>query len=55
MCVLKSLIHRNIRPTEPNKKINHVIYYDKYKSPAKSLIIIPLPRLEFCQKPQLPY
>ena len=30
--VLKTLIHRNILPTDPNKKINLILYYNKFKS-----------------------
>ena len=51
--ILKTLIHRNILPTDPNKKIKLIIYYNKFKPPTWSLEIIPLPRLEFCKKPTL--
>ena len=30
--ILKTLIHRNIRPTDPNKKIKLIIYYDQFKT-----------------------
>ena len=30
--ILKTLIHRNILPTDPNKKIKLIIYYDKFKT-----------------------
>ena len=29
---LKTLIHRNILPTDPNKKIKLIIYYNKFKT-----------------------
>ena len=29
--ILKTLIHKNILPTDPNKKIKLVIYYNKFK------------------------
>ena len=44
------MIHRNILPVDPNKKIKLIIYYDKLKPPTWSLKIIPLPRLGFCKK-----
>ena len=31
--VSKTLIYRNILPTDPNKKIKLIIYYDKFKTP----------------------
>ena len=30
--ILKSLTHRNILPTDPNKKIKLIIYYYKFKT-----------------------
>ena len=30
--LLKTLIHRNIHPTYPNKKIKLIIYYNKFKT-----------------------
>ena len=30
--ILKRLIHRNILPTDPNKKIKLIICYDKFKT-----------------------
>ena len=30
--ILKTLIHRNILPTDPDKKIKLIIYYDKFKT-----------------------
>ena len=30
--ILKKLIHRNILPTDPNKKIKLIIYYNKFKT-----------------------
>ena len=30
--MLKTLIHRNILPTDPNKKIKLIIYYNKFKT-----------------------
>ena len=30
--ILKTLIHRNILPTDPNKKIKLIIYYYKFKT-----------------------
>ena len=30
--ILKALIHKNILPTDPNKKIKLVIYYNKFKT-----------------------
>ena len=30
--ILKTLIHKNILPTDPNKKIKLVIYYNKFKT-----------------------
>ena len=30
--ILKTLIHRNILPTDPNKKIKLIIYYNKFKT-----------------------
>ena len=30
--ILKILIHRNILPTDPNKKIKLIIYYNKFKT-----------------------
>ena len=30
--ILKSLIHKNILPTDPNKKIKLIIYYNKFKT-----------------------
>ena len=30
--ILKTLTHRNILPTDPNKKIKLIIYYDKFKT-----------------------
>ena len=30
--ILKTLIHRNILPTDPNKKIKLIIYYNKLKT-----------------------
>ena len=51
--ILKTLIHRNILPTDPNKKIKLIIYHNKFKTPTWSLEIIPLPRLGFFKKPTL--
>ena len=31
--ILKTLIHRNILPTDPNKKKKLIIYYNKFKTP----------------------
>ena len=47
--IMKTLIHKNILPSDPNKVIKLIIYYNKFKT----LEIIPLPRLEFCKKPTL--
>ena len=30
--ILKTLIQRNILPTDPNKKIKPIIYYNKFKT-----------------------
>ena len=30
--ILKTLIHRNILPTDPNKKIKLIVYYSKFKT-----------------------
>ena len=30
--ILKPLIHRNILPTDPNKKIKFIIYYNRFKT-----------------------
>ena len=30
--ILKTLIHRNILPTDPNKKIKLIIYHNKFKT-----------------------
>ena len=30
--LLKTLIHKNILPTDPNKKIKLIIYYNKFKT-----------------------
>ena len=30
--ILKPLIHKNILPTDPNKKIKLIIYYNKFKT-----------------------
>ena len=30
--ILKTFIHRNILPTDPNKKIKLIIYYNKFKT-----------------------
>ena len=30
--ILKTLIHKNILPTDPNKKIKLIIYYNKFKT-----------------------
>ena len=30
--ILKTLIHRNILPTDPNKKIKLIICYNKFKT-----------------------
>ena len=30
--IMKTLIHRNILPTDPNKKIKLIIYYNKFKT-----------------------
>ena len=30
--ILKTLIHRNTLPTDPNKKIKLIIYYNKFKT-----------------------
>ena len=30
--ILKTLIHRNILPTEPNEKIKLIIFYDRFKT-----------------------
>ena len=30
--MLKTLIHRNILPTDPNKKIKLITYYNKFKT-----------------------
>ena len=30
--ILKTLIQRNPLPTDPNKKINLIIYYDKFQT-----------------------
>ena len=30
--ILKTLIQRNILPTDPNKKIKLIIYHDKFKT-----------------------
>ena len=30
--IVKTLIHRNILPTDPNKKIKLIIYYNKFKT-----------------------
>ena len=30
--ILKTLIHKNILPTDPNKKIKRIIYYNKFKT-----------------------
>ena len=35
--ILKALIHRNILPTDPNKKIKLIIYYNKFI--ASNLVI----------------
>ena len=30
--ILKTLIHRNMLPTDPNKKIKLIIYHNKFKT-----------------------
>ena len=35
--ILKTLIHRNILPTDPNEKIKLIMYYNKFKT--SSLVI----------------
>ena len=30
--IMKTLIHKNILPTDPNKKIKLIIYYNKFKT-----------------------
>ena len=35
--ILKTLIHRNILPTDPNKKIKLIIYYNKFKNMQPTL------------------
>ena len=30
--ILKTLIHRNIIPTDPNKKIKLIMYFNKFKT-----------------------
>ena len=30
--ILKTLVHKNILPTDPNKKIKLIIYYNKFKT-----------------------
>ena len=41
--ILKTLIHKNILPTDPNKKIKLVIYYNKFKTSNLVIKKIPLP------------
>ena len=45
--ILKTLIKINILPTDPNKKIKVIIYYNKFKTSNQ---VIPPPRLGFCKK-----
>ena len=51
--ILKTLIHKNILTTDPNKKIKLVIYYNKFKTSNLVIRNNSLPRLEFCKKPTL--
>ena len=41
--ILKTLIHRNILPTDPNKKI--IIYYNKFQ--ISNLIITKIPPFDW--------
>ena len=41
--ILKTLIHRNILPTVPNKKIKLIIYYNKFKTFNSVIKKIPQP------------
>ena len=43
-------IHRNILPTNPNKKTKLIIYYNTFKTSTLVIKNIPLPRLGFCKK-----
>ena len=51
--ILKTLIHKNKLPTDPNKKIKLIIYCHKFKTSNSVIKKIPLPRLVFCKKPTL--
>ena len=53
--ILKTLNHRNILPTDPNKKIKFIIYYNKFKTSNLVIKIISLLRLEFCKKNRVIY
>ena len=47
------MIHKHILPTDPNKKIKLIIYYNKFKTYNLVIKNNSLPRLEFCKNPML--
>ena len=51
--IMKTLIHKNILPTDPNKKINLLYIIISLKPRIWSLEITPLPRLGCFKKPTL--
>ena len=51
--ILKTLIQRNILPTDPNEKLKLIIYNDKFKTSSLVLIIISPSWLEFWRKQML--
>ena len=51
--ILKTLIHKNILPTDPNKKIKLIIYYNKFKTSNLVIRNNSSPSIGVLQKPKL--
>ena len=53
--ILKILIHRNILPTDPNKKIKRIIYYSKFKTSNLVIKNNSTPSIKVLQKTNVIY
>ena len=51
--ILKTMIKRNILPTDPNEKMKLIIYYNKFKTSNLVINIDSSPRLVFFTKQTL--
>ena len=53
--ILKTLIRRNIFPTDPNKKVKLIVYYNKFKSFNFVIKNNSSPSIGVLQKPNVTY